>query len=210
MQSFAKRLHEDVHSYTANGFCGIIQDGSQRSFFPNGLSYYVYAATLFDNNAVFDEIVEDYLRHAYGDMWQIALDYLKVIDMHMPQTYLEAKHSRHRKADKFYNPEMELTLLSVNDITKKYEEKFAAYRNMPYRVQTVSVRLLTKHMEFCRGLADALALKCVGKDLEAKEQFETFMDHFGSYEVAIERYYDHMMAFHGLREIFNSISTYEQ
>ena len=65
-------------------------------------------------------------------------------------------------------------------------------------------------MEFCRGLAAALALKCVGKDLKAKEQFEAFMDHFGSYEVAMERYYDHMMAVHGLREIFNSVSSYEQ
>ena len=208
--SFAKRLYEDVHSYTSNGFLGIIQDGSQRAFFPNGLNYYVYASTLFDNNVIFDDVVKDYLQHAYGEMWQVAWDYLKAMDSHLPQTYLEAKHSRHRKADKFYNPDMEKTLLAVDQITTEYEEKFSQHRNMPYRVQTVSVRLLTKHMEFCRGLAAALALKCVGKDLKAKEQFEAFMDHFGSYEVAMERYYDHMMAVHGLREIFNSVSSYEQ
>ena len=105
---------------------------------------------------------------------------------------------------------MEKTLLAVDQITTEYEKIFSQHRNMPYRVQTISVRLLTKHMEFCRGLAAALALKCVGKDQEAKASFESFMDHFGSYEVAMERYYDHMMAVHSLREIFNSVSHFEQ
>lgn len=208
--SFARRLHEDVHSYTANGFRGIIQDGSQRSFFPNGLNYYVYAATLFDNRADFDTLVEDYCRHAYGPLWQEAIAYLQAIDEHIPQTYAEAKHSRNRKAGKFYAPHLEQQLLAVAQITRQFEEKFAAHRNMPHRVQTVSVRLLTHHMEFCRGLAGALALKCVGKDAEAKARFEAFMEHFGKYEVAIERYYDHMMAAHALKEIFNSKSAMEQ
>jgi len=208
--SFARRLHEDVHSYKSNGFQGIIQDGSQRSFFPNGLNYYVYAATLFDNSVDFEEVVKDYCSHAYGDLWQEAVNYLKAIDEHMPQTYLEAKHSRNRNASKFYNPDMEKPLLAVEDITREYEEKFAAHRNMPYRVQTVSVRLLTKHMEFCRGLAKALALKCLGKDQEAKDAFEAFGRDFGKYEIAMERYYDHMIAIHGLKEIFNSKSEITQ
>jgi len=201
---FAKRLHEDVHSYKSNGFQGIIQDGSQRSFFPNGLNYYVYAATLFDNSVDFDAVVEDYCSHAYGPMWKEAVAYLQAIDEHIPQTYVEAKHSRNRTNDKYYNPDMEQQLQEVEQITREYEEKFAGYRNMPYRVQTVSVRLLTKHMEFCRGLAAALALKCVGKDDEAKAAFESYMHEFGKYEVAIERYYDHMIAVHALKEIFNS------
>ena len=33
---FAKRICEDVISYRDNGFLGIIEDGSQRCFFPNG------------------------------------------------------------------------------------------------------------------------------------------------------------------------------
>ena len=105
---------------------------------------------------------------------------------------------------------MEQPLRAVEAITDEYARKFAAYRNMPHRVQTVSVRLLMRHMEFCRGLAAALALKCTGKDSEAKESFTQFMEHFGSYEVSMERYYDHMMAMHALKEIFNSKSVFEQ
>ena len=81
---------------------------------------------------------------------------------------------------------------------------------MPFRVQTVAVRLLTEHAAFCRGLADALALKCVGKDAEAKQSFKEFMTAFGAREPAMERYYDHFMAVNALRAIFNTKSEYEQ
>jgi len=199
-----------VHSYRANGFQGIIQDGSQRSFFPNGLSYYVYASTLFDSSVSFDALVEDYCSHAYGPMWQEAVAYLRAMDEQIPQTYVEAKHSRNRSNAKFYDPSMERQLLAVKETTEAYSQKFAAYRNMPCRVQTVAVRLLTRHMEFCRGLASALTLKCVGKDQEAKEAFDGFMQDFGKHEVAMERYYDHMMAVHALKVIFNTKTELNQ
>jgi len=208
--SFARRLYEDVLSYKGNGFNGMIQDGSQRSFFPNGLSYYVYAATLFDNSVNFDQVVQDYLTHAYGDTWETALEYLKAIDKAMPQTYIEVKHSIHRDNNRYYRPEIEEALRSVEAITHRYAEKLTAHKNMPYRVQTVSIRLLLKHMEYCRGLANALALKSVGKDTAAKVAANAFFDDFGKYEVAIERYYDHMLAVHAFREIFNSKSDYDQ
>ena len=208
--SFAKRLYEDVHSYRANGFQGIIEDGSQRAFFPNGLSYYVYASTLFDSSVALDALVEDYCKHAYGPLWQDAVAYLQAIDEQIPQTYVEAKHSRNRSNAKFYDPSMEQQLAAVKEITEAYAQKFASYRNMPYRVQTVAVRLLTRHMEFCRGLASALALKCVGKDVEAKAAFKGFMQNFGKYEVAMERYYDHMMVVHALKVIFDTKSELNQ
>lgn len=208
--SFARRLYEDVHSYKANGFNGIIEDGSQRSFFPNGLSYYVYAATLFDNAVDYDELVHDYCSHAYGDMCDLALEYLKAIDEHLPQTYVEVRHSLSRDVNQYYKPQMEQMLLAVDRITREYEQKFAAYKNMPYRVQTVSVRLLMKHAEYCRGLANALALKCVGRDVAAKEAIEAFEDEFGKYEVAMERYYDHTQTVAAFNAIFNRISEYNQ
>ena len=208
--SFAKRLHEDVNSYKANGFNGMIQDGSQRAFFPNGFNYYVYAATLFDNSVDFDALKEDYFRHAYGELWQEALSYLEAIDEHIPQTYLEYIHSIKDDPNKYYKPEMEEQLLEVKDIADAMERKLAGHRNMPYRVQTVAVRLLAEHTVFCRGLAEALALKCVGRDSKAKDCFFAFADAFGARELGMERYYDHFMAVHSLKVIFNSVSEYDQ
>ena len=207
---FAKRLYEDVRSYRANGFRGIIQDGSQRSFFPNGLNYYVYSTALFDSSVDFDGLVQDYCRHAYGQAAEIALDYLKAIDTHLPQTYLEAQHSIHRDTGKYYRPEMEECLLATEQICQEFANKLAAFKNMPYRVQTVAVRLLIDHTAYCQGIAKALALKCVGKDEEAKEVFTVFAREFGMHEQAIERYYDHTIAVQALNEIFNAKGRLQQ
>ncbi len=208
--SFARRLYEDVHSYKANGFQGIVQDGSQRSFFPNGLSFYVYAQTLFDNKVDFDAVVKDYMDHAYGEMADLAMEYLQAIDKYLPQTYLEARHTRHSTGNQYYKPEMESGLRYVDELTREYEEKFAPYKNMPKRVQTVSVRLLLRHCELCRGLAEAMALKSVGKDTEAKQALRQFMGEFGKYEQSMERYYDHRQHVAAYNVIFNKISEYDQ
>ena len=208
--SFARRLHEDVHSYKVNGFNGMIQDGSQRAFFPNGLSYYSYASTLFDNGVDFKALVEDYFRHAYGELWQDALAYLEAIDEYMPQTYVEAIHTIRPDPNHFYKPEMQAKLLKVKEIAADLKAKFKDHRNMPYRVQTIAVRLLMEHADFCCGIAEALALKCVGKDSEAKDKFFEFMDQFGARELGMERYYDHFMATHSLKMIFNTKSEYDQ
>jgi len=208
--SFARRLYEDVFSYRDNGYGGIIQDGSQRSYFPNGLSYYVYAQTLFDNSLKFEDIVKDYMDHAYGEAAPLAMEYLQAIDKHLPQTYLEARHTLNHDVNQFYKPEMEKTLRGVDSITREYEEKLAAYKNMPKRVQTVSVRLLLRHCELCRGLAEALALKCVGKDVEAKAFIQSFMQEFGKYEQSMERYYDHRQHVAAYNAIFSKMSEYVQ
>ena len=128
----------------------------------------------------------------------------------MPQTYIEARHTLNHDANQFYKPEMEPILRKVESITREYEEKLAAYKNMPKRVQTVSVRLLLRHCELCRGLANALALKCVGKEVEAKAEINAFMQEFGKYEQSMERYYDHRQHVAAYAVIFNTMSEYVQ
>ena len=63
---FSKLVYDDVRGYHANGIRGVIEDASQRTFFPNGFCFYIYATTLFDTSIDFDAAVEDYYSHAYG------------------------------------------------------------------------------------------------------------------------------------------------
>lgn len=189
--SFAKRLHEDVKSYSLNGFRGIVQDCSQRCFFPNGLSFYIYAQTLFDESLSLDEMIDDYMRHAYGEAAPIVLEYLKTIDELMPQTYMEHRHTIVNVTDLPYRPDLKEGFLSVRNVGVQLKEKLTPYRNMPYRVQTVAVRLLEHYADYCAGIAEVMAVKCVGgQDAEAKAAFEEFRKEYGKREQAIERYYD--------------------
>ncbi|MBQ9778226.1 MAG: DUF4838 domain-containing protein [Clostridia bacterium] len=191
--TFARRIYEDIHSYVANGFDGIIEDGSQRSFFPNGFSWYVYAQTLFDNSVSFDALLEDYFSHAYGDCWREVLSYFKRLDECLDQRYLEMPHSMKASADHYHKPEMTEKLSRVKEITAELAAFLEEHKNAPARVETVSLRLLQKFAEFATGLGNTFALKSQGKDAEAFAVFDSFCTAFGKYETEIERYFDHFM-----------------
>lgn len=62
-------MHEDVKAYAAHNIQGIIEDGSQRSFFPNGFAFYCYARTMFDTSLTYNSLLEDYFTVAYGEKW---------------------------------------------------------------------------------------------------------------------------------------------
>jgi hypothetical protein len=201
---FSRLLHDDVKGYYANGFDGLIQDGSQRSYFPNGLNFYVYAQTLFDTKADYEEIKKDYLSHAYGDLWEEVEAYLTAITEAFDPHYLMGRLDR----NDFYSPENAEKLRTVRSITEKYAPIFDANRIRPHRAQTVAMRLLKRHIEFCNGFADVMILKAEGKDQEAKDAFVKFFASFGKYEYEIDTYFDQYMCFASLERVVNKPKTF--
>ena len=195
---YARMIHEDVKGYRANGFGGLIEDGSQRSFFPNGFCQYVYAATLFDLSVNFDDLKEDYFRHAYGECWQEVLSFMERIGNYVPQKYLAGKASRDESVSLLYDPSMEEGLRGLAEAAEKFVPFVDANRNQRYRPQSVMMRILKRYLEFWRGIAECFALKCTGThEKEAYLKFHEFFASFGAYEVEIERYYDHYMVGYG-------------
>ncbi|MBQ8408317.1 MAG: DUF4838 domain-containing protein [Clostridia bacterium] len=201
---FSKLLHDDVKGYHANGFDGLIQDGSQRSYFPNGLNYYVYAATLFDTKVDYEDVKNDYFTHAYGKAWENVAAYLTEITEAFDPDYMMGKPGQNG----FYSPENLPKLRKVKEITAKYAPIFEENRIMPHRAQTVSMRLLKRHMEFCNGLAEVLLLKAAGNDSEAKEAFVKFFSSFGKYEYELATYFDQYMCFASLERLVNKPKTF--
>jgi hypothetical protein len=64
---------------------------------------------------------------------------------------------------------------------------------MPFRAQTVAVRLMQKHLEYANALSDIWVLKAQGKDQVAIDVYNAFLESFGKYEVEIQTYFDHHM-----------------
>ena len=208
--SFAKRIAEDIVSYKKNGFDGLIEDGSQRSFFPNGFSYFVYANVLFDNSADFEELKRDYFSHAYGDAYERVLEFMEKIDKLMPQTYLEMRHSVPTDTAKFYNVEQAERFRELRTVLDEFDKLLEENKNRPYRAQTVATRLLRHFSDYCRGLSKPLTLKAMGLGKEALEEFRAFSKSFSEREIEIERYYDHMLADSSWRALFTSKNEFEQ
>ena len=186
---------------------GIIEDGSQRSFFPTGLPFYTYARSLFDTSLTADEIAEDYFSHAFGEAKDEVKAYLAELGDVFDIRYLEGELSSNGSVSPYYNPKYAEGLTRVAKITEKGRELIKKYYNSKDRVKTVSIRLLAHHADYCDMLAAALAKKAIGDDKGAREALEELRLEFGKREAAIEPYYDHCLAFTAMDTIFNRTSN---
>ena len=204
----AKVIYDDIRGYKANGYNGLVEDGTQRCFFPNGFRSYVYGCTLFDTSVDFEQLKEDYFSHAYGEEWREVAAFFEKLGKAADFRYMNAKLSTDSGKGDYYNPGFVKNLRLVSEIVEEFEPFVEAHKNMPMRVQTVSMRILKRYLEYCKGIADVLALKAAGENDEAHKSYYSFLDDFGKYEIELERYYDQYMAAMAMRMIFGVRSVF--
>ena len=183
---------------------GILEDGSQRSYFPTGFPFYLYSRILYDTSLTYEEIKEEYFSAAFGEDWKDFYAYLEGIEQAIDIRYLSGELSSDMEISKFYNPSLAESFAKVEAICDKAAEVVKAHYNMPSRAQTLSVRLIERHIEYCRYLAKALICKCQGKDDEARAIFKELWDAFNRYEFDMEANYDHSLCMGALNAVFNT------
>jgi len=187
----AKRIHKDVRSLKIMGLSGMLEDGSQRSAFPNGFPVYIYAETLMDRDCDFDAVRADYFEHIYGADWEKVDTILRNVSVAFDFEYMQGLHSEKPDFSSFYAPGRIPRLSTVHELAEQIRFHFKKHKTMPERVQTVSWRLLYRYAEWIDWMADIMLLKAQGRDFEAKALCAKFAEDFGKYEAEIERYYDH-------------------
>ena len=200
---FAKLIHEDIKAYKSNGCNGIVEDGTQRAFFPNGFPFYVYASTLFDTSVDFEELKEDFFSHAYGEDWREVAAFFDRLEDAISYKYAAKRNSE----GGYYAPELSEKIRSAAKIADDFEDFIKAHKNMPYRAETVMYRILSRFLIFVRGISYALGLKSEGKENEARKYInEEFRFEMGKYELEMERCYDHSNAIGAYYNVFEVIS----
>ena len=195
----AELLSKDIKALRKNGLSGIVEDGSQRSFFPTGLPFYTYGETLFDADADFTALKEDYFRHAYGENWQLVDTYLTAIRDLLPFDYFFAGF----KSKNYLQPEMVEKAAKVHTIVKNFAEVIQQNKKQYYRASTVAWQLLEAFNPVADMLATATEYKCVGKNAEAKDTLEQLLHMLSKKEIYMERYYDHWLFNHVWKQIAN-------
>ena len=190
----ARRIYEDIKSLKYMGLDGFVEDGSQRSFFPNGLAIYVFAETLLNRDADFDALVEDYFSHAYGKDWKQALAYLKDVEGAFNFAYMSGEAGEDRNRDRFYAPSQKEKLESAKELAVQGRKLYADHHINPTRPQTISWRLLHHHAEYIENLGPIIAQVAIGNKAEAQEMAKKFYASFGVHEYEIERYLDFCLA----------------
>jgi len=188
----ARILHDDVLGYDAHGFRGIIQDGSQRCFFPNGLPWFVYANTLFDHSLTFEELRNDYFSHLYGEDYKEVIKFFEELGEVIDHKHWAGENTVNPAYGNYYNPELAVKLRRVPEIIEGFRPFVEAHKNMPKRVQTVAMRLLLRYFDYVTMLSEVVGLKAFGAAVEARKKFEEFKRDFGKYELEIERYHEQL------------------
>jgi hypothetical protein len=91
----ARIMWEDLRSLDALGFTGFISAQAQRVCFPTGLNMHVMGRTLWDKNADFDALVDEYLADLFGEDGPSVRRYLETLTELMDHELLDpADNSR--------------------------------------------------------------------------------------------------------------------
>jgi len=190
----SRRVYDDVHIYKENGIDGIIEDATPRPFFPNGFVFYTYARALYDGSLSYEEIMEDYFSHAYGEDWRLFRDYLARILDALPYDFFSRDCASKRK-NVYRDTERAKKIASIREITKEGRALIEAHFNHEERARTVAVRLLYMHADLCDMVADFMEAKALGDEERANELFEHARLTFGRGCREYHTYFDHYAFF---------------
>lgn len=192
----AKLIYDDIVALKKNGLHGIVEDGSQRSYFPNGIAFYTYGETLYDSSVKFEDLVEDYFSHAYGEDWKLALEFLEKIRDRLDYAYLHGLKSADPEKGAHYAPEYAAKAAEVPAITAAFAPVIERNLKNKYRATQVAWQLLRYFLEYADGIADIVIYASQGDTENAEKKVGKLLDAFSKHEIYIERYYDHYLTAH--------------
>lgn len=202
--AIARRLYEDVRGLRYGGIDGYVEDGSQRSGFPNAFPVYIYAETLMNRDCDYEAVKADYFSHIYGEDWKEAVDLLQQMTDAFDFAYMQGDKGMEGGLYPHHNPAMVESFQKVFEICKKERELADAHSVMPTRPQTVSWRMLDFHAEFCEEFAKFFIEICQANVQEGIKIMETFCPQLGKREMEFERYYDHCLACRSLERLLRA------
>ena len=194
MQFFSRRIYEDVLGLKVVGTHGCMEDGSNRSFWPNGFHDYIYGETLMNRDVDYDQAYADYYSHAYGKDWQLVKKYLEDITDAFGYAFMVGKTSVDPTQGNFYNPAHAESLAKVAEICAAMRQICHAHTDMGVRVQQIYWRVLRLHTDYCQGLAEILIHTCQGRRKYSHELYHKFLEEFGKHDFELEKYFDFGMA----------------
>ena len=199
---FSRRISEDIKEYERRGVVGIIEDGSQRSFFPTGLAFYTYARTLYDTSLTPEEIAKEYFESAFGDGSGELYAFMADMSALFEFEYIEGAVSEDRSVSPYYAPKYAERLeKSTPALLERGEKLVEKYYDSDYRTRTVSIRLIEHYLKFTDYYSRAVAAKARGNDLLATEIFTEWRERFGVIEHETRQYLDNFLFFRKLEGV---------
>ena len=202
--SFARLIYDDVQGLKKHGLMGIVEDGSQRSYFPTGLNFYVYGETLFDSSRSFEELRDDYFKNAFGENWRDALEFLEKIseleDFRKLSVLLKNSHKLEEEyfkklKEEGFEEQLGRALKLAGEFEKTAEENLIR----PFRCESVSWMLLKEGLAYIKAVAKC-SVHLIERDVDAAiKAWTECNEYYSQKEIYIERWFDLWNLFHRIR-----------
>lgn len=208
--AMARRVYEDTLSHKVMETCGCMQDGSNKSYWPNGFAEYIYAEALMHRDVDYEKELADYYEALYGADWEKVVSYLKKISDAFSFAYMEGELSSDKQKGTHYNPQRAEYLDSVKELCAQMRGIASKRKPGKVRVQGLAWRLLLRHAAYCEGLAEAMREKCVGHNMLALEKYESFIREFGKHDYETERYFDFGLSVNANYKVIKQMPVIEQ
>ena len=196
-QVIAKRIYDDIISYRDLGFDGIVECGSQRSFFPNGLAFYTHARALYDGKVSFDELLDDYYSHAYGENYKKFEKALAALSDALDYEYVSYPCAI-KRAERYATADAAKNIAAARDAKEKLAALIAENYNSDERIITASTRVLEYYCNYLDHFILLLEKKSLLDNEGAAVVVDEFKKYIGSVEPLIDTFYDHAQAFNAI------------
>lgn len=204
----AKIIYDDVRGLKQNGLRGIVEDGSQRSYFPTGFPFYVYGETLFDNSKTFEQLTEEYFSKAFGEDWRTVVNYLEKLSATSDFGFCKGERSKEAEG-RYYDPSLEPRFREIVKQASEFLPVIEQHLKSDVRCQYVSWELLKWHVKYVTDYAKALAALCTGDEEGARQNYYSLIKEMAPLEPLRPDCYDHELAMSTLRrslDINNKVS----
>ncbi len=197
---FTKNIYNDARSIADAGFHGIMDDKTQRSYFPTGLPMAIYGETLFDRELDLEEYTARYFEKCFGKDAKKARAYLEEISAIFDPDKLRVSDDvvvvdtgtgGGLKQQGFIgNPDTVERISKIYDCLEEFHPIIENDRAEEAECVQESWRILNLHQEYCRMYAEVfIALGKADKSL-ATEKVDVLKDWLGKNEDKFQPYLD--------------------
>lgn len=198
----ARTIYDDCRGIAKHNIQGIVEDGSQRPFFPNGFQFYVYGETLFDPERSFDDLEQEYYTAAYGKDWRAVREYFDKIGACSDFLYLSGLNPLDETQPRFYNPKVTEGFKRIPALVDAFLPVIEEHLGSKERCEHVSWDLLNWHARFIKLYSVAAAYKSAGEDEKAYEVYKQILEVMKPLDLYRGECFDYFSMKYTLRFIF--------
>lgn len=179
----AEVIHDDIQKLHRMGLDGYISCQELRAALPNALPDYMMAYTLFDEEALAEDIIAEYFSACYGSSWKRVLSYLSGLSDLSSCDYVNGKGAR-------VNPEMAERMERVRSSCEEFEQETMLHRGGDGGWENLYWEVLEYHRNYVMLFSDALRSLALGEAEQADEKWNVLRESICNKEETYQPFLD--------------------